>query len=198
MKYLFILFFALAQSLSFGEVGEAVNNGVNVVDAKESYSKTVNQLLIEQQFAATVFDSTQLHVLKTIATLCPYIEGPAVYLARALVYPYDRIEYSNSCEEFIEDRSFIADENITNDIKEINVYPNPTSNELFVDIEIREKQTGRIVIFDIAGANVLEEQLTNTSSINKINTAKLNSGIYLYKIFIGNEAVLTDKLVIIK
>jgi len=198
MKYLFILFFALAQSLSFGEVGEAVNNGVSAVDAKESYSKTVNQLLIEQQFTATVFDSIQLYTLQSIAALCPYTEGPAVYLARALVYPYDRIEYSNSCEESIEGRSYEPMVQVEDNVKEITVYPNPANDLVNITYSLNENQVGKIQIYDIAGALVLEQSLDSKNSLSILNTSKLNSGVYLYHIFVDNERVQSNKLVIVK
>jgi len=176
---------------------EAINTGVSTIDTKEAYSKTVNQLLIEQQFTATVFDSTQLYTLQSIATLCPYTEGPAVYLARALVYPYDRIEYTNSCEEYIEGRSYEA-MNEEKTAMEITVYPNPANDLVNITYSLNENQVGKIQIYDIAGALVLEQSLNSKNNLSILNTSKLNSGIYLYHIFVDNEKIMSNKLVIVK
>jgi hypothetical protein len=176
---------------------EAINNGVSTIDAKESYSKIVNQLLIEQQFSETVFDSTQLYTLQGIASLCPYTEGPAVYLARALVYPYNRTEYINSCEEFIEGRSYETMNEEKTDV-EITVYPNPANDLVNISYNLKENQVGKIQMYDIAGALVLEQSLNSKNNLSIINTNKLNSGIYLYHIFVDNIRVQSNKLVIVK
>lgn len=57
------------------------------------------------------------------------------------------------------------------------VYPNPTSNYLFVKSEIYK---GEFLIYNLNGQLIHSNQLTN--GINKIDLTKIESGLYLYKV----------------
>ena len=70
---------------------------------------------------------------------------------------------------------------------EINIYPNPTSNQLTIDIE---QNISEIIIIDITGKNIK----TITPDLNVINVADLSDGIYFIKL-ITNERTITKKFV---
>ncbi len=74
---------------------------------------------------------------------------------------------------------------------EITLYPNPVSNELF--IEAGEKTGLSIKLYNMMGSLVLDQNIDGNQSIN---TGKLASGIYTYKIYQNNNEQKIGKLVI--
>lgn len=80
----------------------------------------------------------------------------------------------------------------------VSVYPNPAHH--FVQFNVNASTSGETIIriFDINGRVVLEERESNLSKGKQsfsINTAHLNTGIYLYKVSMGQD-VVTGKLLI--
>jgi len=75
----------------------------------------------------------------------------------------------------------------TNNFK---IYPNPT-NLGYVNISSKNNALMNVSVFDILGKQVIKETLNN----NRLNTSKLNAGIYIIKVAQDN-ATITKKLVI--
>lgn len=73
------------------------------------------------------------------------------------------------------------------EVTKLTVYPNPTSDEVNIK---SSRSIDRIEVYDILG-----KQVKAVKSANKINVSDLNSGIYLFKIWIG-EQVQTKKIVV--
>jgi PKD repeat protein len=69
----------------------------------------------------------------------------------------------------------------------INVYPNPTSNQLTVDTELK---LSKITIIDITGKMIM----TTKGNTNTINVADLSDGIYFIQL-ITEEITITKKFV---
>ena len=92
---------------------------------------------------------------------------------------------------------FEADPNSEATINEIELkdnvalYPNPSSNE--ITISSTGSLIEKIAIYDLNGALVAEEVLSNFStSVNVLNFSK---GIYVVKVVLDNGSVITKKLV---
>ncbi|PCI96237.1 MAG: hypothetical protein COB15_11125 [Flavobacteriales bacterium] len=79
----------------------------------------------------------------------------------------------------------IENERILNSV--INIYPNPTSNQLTIDTELKLSE---ITIFDITGKIIM----TTNGNTNTINVTALSDGIYFIKI-ITEERTITKKFV---
>jgi len=75
----------------------------------------------------------------------------------------------------------------------INIYPNPTKNTVF--IELNKNINAKIEIYNLSGELMLEKHI-NTKK-ETINLTNFNSGIYFIKLLTRKE-VLTKKLVILK
>lgn len=75
----------------------------------------------------------------------------------------------------------------TSEITELSVYPNPASDNVNI---VSNNPINRIEVYDILGKQV--KALQNT---NHINVSDLNSGIYLFKIWIKNK-VSIKKIVV--
>ncbi len=60
------------------------------------------------------------------------------------------------------------------------VYPNPVSNELFIEVNASQSSEMNISVFNLMGQKVMEKNVNVNTGINtpSINTSDLNSGIY--------------------
>lgn len=66
---------------------------------------------------------------------------------------------------------------------EVSVYPNPASDQLFIDFNGVELGNARVLLFDIAGRIISDDNLTGEeNSLYRISTSGIASGLYLLKI----------------
>ena len=84
---------------------------------------------------------------------------------------------------------------IAKEANEIAVYPNPTKNQLSIDIQLEQEQTATFKVFNLNGQMLLKETLTKNKS--KVSLKGLAAGVYLYRIINENGDILkSDKLII--
>jgi hypothetical protein len=74
----------------------------------------------------------------------------------------------------------------------ISIYPNPTSDYIFVDIEGFDYN--RIIIKDILGKKIVESAISKQS--NKLDISYLQNGIYFISILDNEKQIKTEKLII--
>lgn len=83
--------------------------------------------------------------------------------------------------------------NVTGSEVNIQVYPNPATDK--VQISCSEKMEGRILITDINGRTISEEQFSGAQHM--LHVASLTNGLYFYKIFNAENILLsTGKLTV--
>jgi len=99
--------------------------------------------------------------------------------------------YSNGIAFSLCDDANNIDELIINDAH-IKIYPNPTSDEFFIDAKTTDKLN--VELYDINGRKVLSTKLCNRE---KINISTLNNGSYFLKIKVADYTI-NKKLVIIR
>jgi hypothetical protein len=75
----------------------------------------------------------------------------------------------------------------------INIYPNPTDNELYIDLKNIEDEVKRIEIIDLSG-KVLQVIAANQGEIMKMSTANLAQGMYQIRI-LSDEYTITKRFV---
>ncbi len=80
-----------------------------------------------------------------------------------------------------------------NPLDAISVYPNPTENELFVDMQNIETDVTRIEILDLSG-KVLQVVQVSQEAIMKMNTSNLAQGMYQIRI-LSDEYAVTKRFV---
>lgn len=84
----------------------------------------------------------------------------------------------------------------TNSQKEVSVYPNPATDQLFIDFKGIPSSNARVLLFDIAGRIITEEYLTGEgNTLYRINTSGIASGLYLLKIE-TNQKTFSNKILI--
>lgn len=79
------------------------------------------------------------------------------------------------------------------------LYPNPATNVLNLKVNYNATQAvpGRVEIYDLKGAKVLDQKLTLADADNyPVNIEALNRGVYLVKTFdVDNNEIVKTKLV---
>jgi hypothetical protein len=78
-----------------------------------------------------------------------------------------------------------------------SIYPNPTSENLFIDFNSKKADVVTLSIMDISGREVYGEKINLSTGMNRkqINTNVFNKGIYLVQ-FITENGVKSEKLII--
>lgn len=82
-------------------------------------------------------------------------------------------------------------------LSDINIYPNPTSDVLNMEMELAQDAQIELVIIDATGKTVLSRSLNQMEGLNKLtlNMYDLSSGIYMMNVVSENE-MLTKRFVI--
>ena len=93
------------------------------------------------------------------------------------------------------DQTTVGVKDISYELGEMSIYPNPANDVLNIDLGILKENT-EIKIYNALGELVLNETLTTQNS--SLKTHHLQSGIYFYSILVGEKTIKTDKIVIIK
>ncbi|GIK69245.1 MAG: hypothetical protein BroJett020_05400 [Bacteroidota bacterium] len=120
--------------------------------------------------------------MQTLAGLCPYEDGYAVYQARMVLSAFDTTEYLNNCEDVTLNNVRIAGNDNENkqeiialgEQPEILFYPNPINE--YLHIEVKNAAITSVSIFNLLGENVYESKI-NIDNI-RISTASFPNGLY--------------------
>jgi hypothetical protein len=70
----------------------------------------------------------------------------------------------------------------------VKVFPNPTNTVVNIAIENVTLTNAHLVIFDITGKKIIEQNITK--SVNTINVADFNNGVFVYTITDANGKIL--------
>ncbi|MBK9284868.1 MAG: T9SS type A sorting domain-containing protein [Sphingobacteriaceae bacterium] len=82
---------------------------------------------------------------------------------------------------------------------EMDVYPNPANENIYIRLHVGAKQIGHLNIYDISGRKVLEQDVkTNIDSYEKVDIRSLSAGSYLLELKLDDGTLLTKKLIIAK
>ncbi len=76
----------------------------------------------------------------------------------------------------------------------IDVFPNPAKNELFIDLNNSGFNTAIMEVYDITGKLVYSDNL-NSSVMKKMDVSNFSKGIYILR-FIGEGSIETQKVII--
>lgn len=164
------------------------NNGI------EQNQKQFNDIYLN--YLSGSINYGDLQKLRLLAVKCPYIDGHAVFQARAILAEFDQNLYYSDCPKTDTKTRRIDNSEGIDDTGEIVVYPNPTINELNVSMFVGEKDEVKINIYNMMGALIKTQRLENNFS--NIDVSMLYSGIYLYEIEKNHSPVKKNKFVIAK
>jgi len=179
-------------------IGKNKSQSQPAVNLLEIYKAICEAALSENNVSDDIlFYDFQLVKLQKIAWMCPYEAGDAVYLARAILSRIDDIDYINECE--IENEKRMIEKPIVETKIEqiVKVYPNPTKDEFYVEyIGNTDERKIIVELYSIYGQ--LEKKIESYNTKITISTRDLASGIYYYRISVGNDMIRKDKIIILK
>ncbi|MEA3503979.1 MAG: T9SS type A sorting domain-containing protein [Bacteroidota bacterium] len=81
-------------------------------------------------------------------------------------------------------------------VKHLNAYPVPANDYLYIDYDIDNCKNISLKITNILGAEIKNQQITQTSGKIKLNTSELKNGLYFYTIYNNNQPLSTKKIII--
>jgi len=190
------------ESFQFGEVEDycinIINTGiipceaitdldtvsVNELDATISWSATTNNLSYEVEYREmTQANWTSLSTTNTNFQITN-LQAATAYEARIKTICSDSLssDYSNVIN-FNTDWT-VNTQALPTDIENVIIFPNPFKNNIFININTSTTQAVQIEVFDLSGKLLLTQIDNITNGENKINlnTANLNTGMYILKI----------------
>jgi len=88
--------------------------------------------------------------------------------------------------------------NEKNDEMNFKLFPSPSSGLMNFNYHLKANERGEVVIYNIEGRKISSYSLNPNSSSIIIKENDLSNGIYLYKIYINDKTVKTDRIIIIK
>ena len=90
-----------------------------------------------------------------------------------------------------------AIDDIASKVADLNVFPNPISNEVSISFDMKESEMVTAQLFSLDGKEVnqlMSEKVSEGNFIRTFNTSNLSAGIYLMKLNVGGASV-TRKMV---
>ncbi len=180
---------------------QSANISAQPADTMQALQREVNGICLAKQISGSkVLTVQQFSQLQSIANMCPFTEGDAVYMARAIIDPLDTGNYVNPCEvlDNTVSSSRIAQPDVPvvnqQQVVAFNIYPNPSKGNFTIDYQL--EQGGKMEVYDITGKMVKQIMLNSTNQREelKLDTEK---GVYLYVLKTNQEVIKTGKLVII-
>jgi hypothetical protein len=176
-----------------------VTQNIALVTLTCSYNE-LSSLNLSQNDSLTFFtcDKNQLTCLDVKnGTNTSFTHFDARFNPNLTCIKIDDISYSNTNWTNIDPQTsfstncgnpcIVGIDDLNENFNNLNFYPNPTSNQLTIDTELK---INNIKITDISGKTIK----TITSDLNVINVANLSDGIYFIKL-ITNERTITKKFV---
>lgn len=163
-------------SISFLDTSRYVYNyGTYPIIFNNNLYYVVSPRIPQQLFRLSQYNGRQVSLIQTHDSLSPAPSMPIIFGNRLYVKTFNSLAFLEN-----EDVS-VATQNIVDN--KMLIYPNPTSQEL--NIEISEGEIGEINIYNLLGENILNKKLNN--QINTISVESLNAGVYLANIMIGKK-----------
>jgi len=94
----------------------------------------------------------------------------------------------------------ITENNTITTTEALSIYPNPTSNELFIDMHLfgKEEIITRILVYNMLGEDI-SDQLniqTNNNKNYKLDVGGQPEGVYFVKVVLNNQNVITTKVLV--
>ncbi|HPI55312.1 MAG TPA: T9SS type A sorting domain-containing protein, partial [Chitinophagaceae bacterium] len=169
------------------ENAKLLNNQINPSNNIENYRKWVNSIYFDFVVPQKPIPQNTVDELITLASSSPFVNGDAVYTARAIV-GYTEPEINNKNME--QDNQ--QDENIANSNVKVRVYPNPAERNITVELIGIQEELCSFIIRNTLGINLLEKVIKTDGSPITIDVGKLSNGLYLYEV-LNSEKVIIDK-----
>ena len=132
------------------------------------------------------------------ANQCPLSGGAAVFTARSLYYLVDpNISYDDRllC---LQEGVILREQNKSVISNYYKVYPNPTSNQVYINYNVEEDDQTIFLLYDGVGKLLLKKNLNPHQNELVIQVTDYENGIYFYEIVTNKNKDVNGKIVITK
>jgi hypothetical protein len=153
-------------------------------------STSFSNYKIVVQYLKAVFDNDTLTIsdlyprIEYLALSNMYVDGGAVFSARAITGLLGDDEYGNNLRVLSENKKSLSKQN------QFNIFPNPTSGFLNIQSKV---EINAVELIDLYGRTVVSKQSLSTYQFNlNLEDLGIKSGIYLLKL--NNDATLVQKV----
>jgi hypothetical protein len=150
--------------------------------------KTVNYYYLTKYAQGIELGTEDSLALAPIALQTPYLGGDAVFGARVML-GIDPDDYGIAYKGELD-----MGQEVT---QAYRVYPNPTSDDLQIDLfESSFTAHSKIILLDLTGRIVWQSKNAVGGRSTKISLAGLGSGVYVLRVMEGEQALLTERIII--
>lgn len=105
---------------------------------------------------------------------------------------------ANGCVDVVSFQAIALDVSSIDNASNLNMYPNPTSGNVFVDLDLEKQTDVRVQITTVTGQTVMTHLFNQTQNSKfELETSQLPTGVYMVKFTLGADE-LTKKLIITK
>jgi len=169
-----------------------LNSSILPINQLEANRKWVNNVYFDYVVPQVEIPQNVITELENLASSSPFVNGDAVYTARAIVR-YTEIEVPTKGMEIIPEADSVKAELIA-----IKVYPNPANDYITVEVVGNADKSIKFVITNTLGIKVFEKLLNNSNSVNKIDIHQLKQGFYIYEALfeITGESIFKGRIVL--
>lgn len=183
---------------------KAMNEAIPATRNFEHNEKDINEIFLNKiaKGTATGFSTQEKNYITALAQSCPYTEGKAVFLARALYSLLDPSAIFDNDEICAALNSGKKEKENATTTETINKYafitPNPTTGnaEIFLNLEAGEVVT--LKVNNLLGEVVLEKILMADITVQSLNLSNLGSGNFLYTVCSDKGFTNHGKVTIVK
>lgn len=171
------------------EESKAGNDDIDAIEVQEINAKFIYGMYIRQLEEGTViYSDEEWDEIIRLAYSCPYIEGPAVYTARAIAAIYGADDLIDDLELCNHDGYYKMQQNTTirkaietENNMDIILAGNPVKNQLKLLYHLPDYITTAL-IYDINGKKLMEANIDADLNQVMINIGMVSNGVYLLKI----------------
>ena len=186
-------FESINQLIENSDIETAILKNANVIAQQltETNKKYVNDVYLNKICKNTMLSEVEKAALTDIALLTPYIGGSAVYTARAIM-GIDPDANSLTFGSIGQISQIASDSSLT-----CKIYPNPASSEVSIEITHSEKPV-LVRIVNTLGVEVIKRNITLSNGVAKLDVSVLSNGMYYCIVYVNNERIEQQRLVISK
>ena len=174
-------------------------NSITDDNIMEQYKKKTLQIYLDCRINGNKPTISQKAILGPIANQLGVYGGTATYFARALLNIF--VDENHSTSSRMRAPVFYTNGNKKSEMEihsKLNyIYPNPANNELNFLLPENISSDKHIQISDSYGSSLEWIKWEGNTRMMTINTENYNAGVYFVTLFINNEKVQTDRIVIL-
>jgi hypothetical protein len=162
----------------------------NIITSKnhETNQKAINEIVLNSIMRNKwAFTASEWSTINSIANMCPYPYGPAVFDARSLVNAEDptiTFDDVNICNNNQQLRKAVNSEAQHGEIN--CIFPNPASNSISLNRNINFNTYHKFTVNNAWGTNIITIDIKSGLDLNNVDIHSLPNGIYNCEL-IGDE-----------